>query len=112
MFPRKLFSRPNRRLGLAVTALAASHIAVAADERERRLTDLVRQDCGSCHGLTLKGGLGRAIRPQDLAHFDTATLVAVILDGIPGTPMPPWRGLMPAEDARWIAEKLKEGLPP
>ena len=38
--------------------------AVAAEparERRAELVDLVRQDCGSCHGLTLKGGnLSRA----------------------------------------------------
>ena len=72
----------------------------------------MRQDCGSCHGLTLKGGLGRGLLPVDLAHYDAATLADVILDGVPGTPMPPWRGLLPEEDARWIAAKLKEGLPP
>jgi cytochrome c55X len=102
----------------ALAATAALGVALAATpatpgrERERRLTEFVRQDCGSCHGLTLKGGIGRALLPENLAHFDSATLAAVILDGVPGTPMPPWRGLLSDEDARWIAERLKEGFPP
>ena len=33
------------------------------------LERLVVQDCGSCHGLTLKGGLGPDIRPQSLKHY-------------------------------------------
>ena len=32
---------------------------------------------------------------------------AIILDGIPGTAMPPWRPLISEADARWIADYLK-----
>jgi len=78
--------------------------------RQAELIDLVRQDCGSCHGMTLKGGLGRPLRPSDLAGFDEASLAGVILDGVPGTPMPPWRGLLSEIEARWIARNLKTGL--
>ena len=33
------------------------------------------------------------------------------VDGRPGTPMPPWRGLIDEHDARWIARRLLAGLP-
>ena len=33
-------------------------------------------------------------------------LTTVILDGIPDTPMPPWRPLMTEEEAEWIARYL------
>lgn len=82
-----------------------------AGERSGELTSLVREDCGSCHGMTLKGGLGAPLTPHDLAEKDTASLTAIILDGVPGTPMPPWRGLISEADARWIAEQLKQGFP-
>jgi len=77
----------------------------------KELIRLVRQDCGSCHGLTLKGGLGKPLLPENLAGRDADTLAQIILDGIPGTPMPPWRGILSERDARWIARKLKEGFP-
>ena len=35
-------------------------------ERTAALSYLVRQDCGSCHGMTLKGGLGQSLRPAAL----------------------------------------------
>ena len=73
------------------------------------LKRLVHQDCGSCHGLTLKGGLGPDIRPESLEHYEADVLKQVILDGIPGTPMPPWRPLMSEAEAEWIANYLLEG---
>lgn len=96
-----------------VLALAAMIAPAAAQdvsaERAAALSSLVRQDCGSCHGMTLKGGLGRPLLPDTLDDVDKAALAAVILDGIPGTPMPPWRGLITEGEALWIAAALKEG---
>ena len=76
------------------------------------LERLVRQDCGSCHGLSLKGGLGPDIRPEALQHYDPDTLSAVILDGVPGTAMPPWRPLLSEAEARWITTYLLNGDAP
>ncbi len=70
------------------------------------LERLVLQDCGSCHGLTLKGGLGPDIRPESLEHYEAEVLAGVILDGIPGTAMPPWRPLLSEDEAAWIADYL------
>jgi cytochrome c55X len=38
-------------------------------------------------------------------------LVATILYGRPGTPMPGWRSMLSESDAQWIAERLREGFP-
>ena len=70
------------------------------------LARLVQQDCGSCHGLTLKGGLGPDLRSENLEHHTTDSLKSVILDGIPDTPMPPWRPLMTDAEAEWVARYL------
>ena len=78
-------------------------------ERQAALAYLVRQDCGSCHGMTLKGGLGRPLLPEALAGAEAEALAEVILDGIPGTPMPPWRGQLSEAEALWIARALKQG---
>jgi len=95
--------------GLAtVASLAGGNLT---PERRDALVHLVRQDCGSCHGMTLKGGLGRPLLPDNLATRSEADLAGVILDGVPGTPMPPWRGLLEPDEAMWIARKLKSGFP-
>lgn len=101
-----------RPLEVAVAiGLSCAMAPAFAAERSRELTALVREDCGSCHGMTLKGGLGAPLTPHDLADKDTTSLAAIILDGVPGTPMPPWRGLLSEADANWIAERLKRGFP-
>lgn len=111
-------SRPRNSAAVLAAALAASAVvsAAAADgrlspARERELTYLVRQDCGSCHGMTMKGGLGSPLLPETLAGKHEDVLASIILDGMPGTPMPPWRPMLTEAEAVWIARALKEGLP-
>ena len=87
---------------VATTAFAADTLDPAALKR------LVHQDCGSCHGLSLKGGLGPDLRAETLEHYDMDVLTGVILDGIPDTAMPPWRPLITEEEAEWIARYLLE----
>lgn len=99
----------------AVVACGSVGAAIAGAmpdaSRQAELAHLVRHDCGSCHGMTLKGGLGGALLPPDLARFSSGDIAQVILDGVPGTPMPPWRGNLSREEALWIARALKEGFP-
>ena len=96
------------RLAAMTLFLAGALQAVEANEAPNSavLKHLVHQDCGSCHGLTLKGGLGPDLRPHSLEHYDVDGLTSVILDGIPGTAMPPWNPLISVEAANWIAQYL------
>lgn len=94
------------RLVLLLLVLPGMAMAEITPEQTMRLEHMVTQDCGSCHGLTLKGGLGRPLTTEALAGADPATLAAIILDGVPGTAMPPWRPLLTEEEARWIADYL------
>lgn len=80
--------------------------------RAAELEHLVLQDCGSCHGLTRKGGLGSPLTRDAISHYDPDILSSVILDGVPGTAMPPWRPLLTEADALWIAEYLLKGDKP
>ena len=80
-------------------------------ERAKALVRMVRQDCGSCHGMRLTGGLGPALTPAAVAHIPPESLAATIYHGRPGTPMPPWRALLSARDADWIAQQLIAGFP-
>ena len=108
-------SQPHRAvLVLALTAVfaAGSAMATPSGERQAELLHRVKHDCGSCHGLTLKGGLGPPLLPASLAARDDGDLMGVILEGMPGTPMPPWRGELSEDEARWIVRALKEGLEP
>ncbi len=98
--------------GLAIAlCIALPATADVPSSRASELEHLVIQDCGSCHGLTLKGGLGRPLTPDALTHADRASLALIILDGIPGTAMPPWRPLLSEAEALWIADYLKGETP-
>ena len=95
---------------LLLALAAATSAGEISSQRASQLTYLVLEDCGSCHGMTLKGGLGKPLRPADLEDLGSEAIATAILDGVPGTPMPPWRGLLTEDEAHWIAEALKQGL--
>ena len=79
--------------------------------RQAELVRLVRQDCGSCHGMTLNGGLGPALLPANLRDKPAEGLAATIYYGRPGTPMPPWQQFMSEAEAAWIVDKLMSEFP-
>ena len=102
------------RFGFLLGLLCAAASSWASDPgtlRRAELVSLVRQDCGSCHGLTLKGGLGPSLEPAALAGKDAEALGFVILHGRRSTPMPPWREHLSEDEARWIVEQLHKGFP-
>lgn len=95
---------------VAGAALSAAPPATPPEPARRgELVHLVRQDCGSCHGLTLKGGLGPPLTKEALSGKAPLMLREVILHGRPGTPMAPWRSFLTQQEAEWVVEVLKEG---
>ena len=95
-----------------LTAQLLPQVATAEPDvkRQQELRHFVRHDCGSCHGMTLKGGLGPALLPKTLAAQPESYLVTTILDGRKNTAMPPWKSMLSRDDATWIAKQLQQGL--
>jgi cytochrome c55X len=108
---RVVSMRVDRVLAGAIGALAAAALLAAepVNPRQAELTHLVRQDCGSCHGMTLKGGLGPALTRDALRGKPAESLVVTVLYGRPGTAMPPWRTFVSEAEAAWIVQRLQEG---
>jgi len=79
------------------------------DERKESLIHLLKQDCGSCHGMTLKGGLGPALLPENLKNKPTALIENTILFGRPSTAMPPWQGILTKKEVSWLTKQLQNG---
>ena len=77
--------------------------------RQQELTHLLRHDCGSCHGMLLKGGLGPALTPERMAPRSAQELQYTILQGRAGTAMPPWRGLLTEQEVAWLVQGLQQG---
>ncbi len=101
-------------VGLIGGQLLISGVVLAdtgiSPQRQAQLIHLLRQDCGSCHGMTLKGGLGSPLLPGNLIGKPDELLVDTILNGRPDTAMPPWRGELSPAEAAWLVEQLREGL--
>jgi cytochrome c55X len=94
----------------APAAYAQSGADTPSQSRQAELIYRLRQDCGSCHGYTLKGGLGPSLLPAALKGKDDDTLVHVILYGMPGRPMPPWSFEVSRDEAFWLVREMKKGL--
>ena len=77
--------------------------------RQNELLYFLKHDCGSCHGMTMKGGLGPALLPETLASKPKSFLVTTILEGRPNTAMPPWKSMLSYDEAVWITEQLLNG---
>jgi cytochrome c55X len=95
---------------------AAGPVAVAfvpppapRSERQRELLQLLKQDCGSCHGMRLTGGLGPPLTSEALRTKPAASLVATIVSGRPGTAMPPWRRFVSEAEAEWLVARMIVG---
>lgn len=109
---------PSWRRAAGLLPLLAALVCTAASaqqppgaERQRELIRMVRQDCGSCHGLQLTGGLGPALTREALADKPLESMAATIYGGRPGTPMAPWKAMLSEADALWIAQQLMAGFP-
>jgi cytochrome c55X len=108
----KRFRIASFAIGSAVCAASTGCTAQPPDAARRQdLIRLVRQDCGSCHGLSLGGGLGSALLPQSLRDKPEQALVETVLDGRPGTAMPPWKTMLSRDEAAWIVSQLVAGFP-
>ncbi len=116
-----MFPHPSRvcNLFLAVIVITAISVfcekakaenkTVLSEDRKAELANLLEQDCGSCHGLTMKGGLGSPLLPEKMVERDDEDLIYIILNGIENTPMPPWKALLSEADAAWIVKRIKKG---
>ncbi|MHA1598238.1 MAG: c-type cytochrome [Alphaproteobacteria bacterium] len=102
---------PPEAIAVAVSILLAASVALAEvpPKRQGELLYFLKHDCGSCHGLTRKGGLGSPLLPYVMAGRSDDDLTAIILDGVDGTPMPPWRALFSEPEARWMVGAIKQG---
>lgn len=91
-------------LGLLI--LFASQSQALESERRGQLLELLHEDCGSCHGMTLQGGLGPAITAEALRDKPRELILETILSGRPGTPMAPWAEFMTRQEAQWLVDYL------
>ena len=77
-----------------------------SQKRQQELTNMFKHDCGSCHGLTMKGGLGPPLLAKVTKNKTDVFLVNTILEGRKGTAMPPWKPFITRQEALWLVKNL------
>ncbi len=90
-------------------AAGSASVADPDPARQRELLVLLKQDCGSCHGMRLTGGLGPALTPEALRTKPAESLAATIYYGRTGTAMPPWRPFLSEAEAHWLVARMIDG---
>jgi len=83
---------------------------VRADVSAARILELqhlIKHDCGSCHGMTLNGGLGPSLQAKSLRDKSDELLFVTISEGRAGTPMPAWKSLLTENDITVIINLLR-----
>ena len=80
---------------------------VVGDDRQQELLYLLHQDCGSCHGMRLSGGLGPSLLAEAMGERPDEYLRHVISKGIPGTAMPPWEAILSPQEIEFLVASLK-----
>jgi cytochrome c55X len=92
-------------LGSSSVLLAQTESGLSV-ERQQELIYLLRQDCGSCHGMTLKGGLGPSLLPDALAGKPAEYLRLIIKKGRPEKAMPPWENILTDTEIDFLVQQL------
>jgi cytochrome c55X len=96
--------------GFCAAAVVAAENRRLTPERQTELVALLEHECGACHGMRLRGGLGPPLTPDVMASKPRVFLERTISDGRPGTPMPPWASILSRQEIAWLVERLQEGL--
>ena len=100
-----------KKLPLAIFFFATGFIQASQAEpstaRQTERRNLLKNDCGACHGLTLQGGMGPSLLPEKLAGKPDELLVTTILEGRKGTAMPPWKPFMNRDEVVWLVGVLR-----
>ena len=98
------------RLFIAIVLIYSMQTAIADihPERQEELRHMLLHDCGSCHGMTMKGGLGPALTEDKLRDRTAAALESTVTYGRPGTPMPPFKDILKTEEIQWLVQLLME----
>jgi cytochrome c55X len=99
----------NMNLAVYAESQLVTHSNITS-QRQDELHSLLVQDCGSCHGMTLKGGLGPALTVDALKDKSRQMIELTILHGRPGTPMPPWENILSADEVKWLVDVLYAGI--
>ncbi len=91
----------------SVAAMAVISTGLFAGTSNMDVEKMFEKECQGCHGPNHEGGVGADLRPAKLDKKNAYTLAEVILNGRPGTAMPPFVEKMNQADAQKMVDYLQ-----
>ena len=92
-------------LAIALALLPPSH----ALQTPQPAATLYAQYCAGCHGPNLRGGSATSLIDDEWKNgSDDASISRVILDGVPGTPMAPFKGVLDELAVRQLVFHIRQ----
>jgi len=95
------------KLLMSAAALAVVSTGLFAGTSHMDVEKMFEKECQGCHGPNHEGGVGADLRPGKIEKKNAYTLSEVILNGRPGTAMPPFTDKMNQADAQKMVDYLQ-----
>ncbi|MBA1438218.1 MAG: c-type cytochrome [Epsilonproteobacteria bacterium] len=95
------------KLVTSVAALAVVSTGLFAGTSHMDVEKVFEKECQGCHGPNHEGGVGADLRPKVISKKNSYMLAETILNGRPGTAMPPFKEKFSKADADKIVDYLQ-----
>ncbi len=95
------------KLVISAAAFAVVSSGLFAGTSHMDVEKMFEKECQGCHGPNHEGGVGADLRPDKLEKKNAYTMAEVILNGRPGTAMPPFANKMTKADAQKMVDYLQ-----
>ncbi|QOP43953.1 c-type cytochrome [Sulfurimonas sediminis] len=95
------------KLVISAAAFAVVSSGLFAGTSHMDVEKMFEKECQGCHGPNHEGGVGADLRPAQLEKKNAYTLAEIILNGRPGTAMPPFANKMTKADAQKMVDYLQ-----
>jgi len=95
------------KLVMSVAALAVVSSGLFAGTSNMDVEKVFEKECQGCHGPNHEGGVGSDLRPKVISKKNAYMLAETILNGRPGTAMPPFKDKFTKADADKMVDYLQ-----
>ncbi len=95
------------KLVMSAAAVALLSSGLFAGTSKMDVEKVFEKECQGCHGPNHEGGVGADLRPNKLKGKNAYMLAETILNGRPGTAMPPFKNTFSKADAQKMVDYLQ-----
>lgn len=97
------------QMGAPAGATSAASKAGGGNDPGSRAEQIYKNTCAGCHGVDLSGGRGPSLfNTKLLASLNDKGIHETVENGIPGTEMPPFKGVLSDDEIRQVIAYLRD----